>query len=239
MAGGYYTALSGMHTRMQALDRVASDIANASTAGYKAERGTTEQADRPSFDAVLKSAVDVTSGESKTDFRPGALDTTNSPMDVAIEGQGFLTVETAEGRSRYTRNGHFVRRADGALATDEGDAVVGADGPIRIGQGEIQIEADGTVREDKAVVGKLRLVDFAPGTSFERDGGSRFRTTATPQAIEKPSFMSGTLEQSNVSIVERVAELSEVSRNYQTLLKAVSVLMNDVDRGAITELGRR
>ncbi len=238
MAGGYYTALSGMHTRMQALDRLASDIANASTAGYKAERGTTAQADRPTFDAVLQSAVDVTSGDSKTDFRPGALNTTNRAMDVAIEGKGFLAVETAQG-VRYTRNGHFVRRADGVLATDEGDAVVGTDGPIKIGQGIIEIEADGTVREGKAAVGTLKLVDFAPGTSFDRDGGSRFRTTAAPQAIEKPSFTSGTLEQSNVAIVERVAELSEVSRNYQTLLKAVSVLMNDVDRGVITELGRK
>ena len=85
----------------------------------------------------------------------------------------------------------------------------------------------------------LRLVDFAPGTPLDRDGGSRFRTAAAPQAIDKPSFTAGTLEQSNVSTVERIAELSEVSRNYQTLLKAVSVLMNDVDRGAITELGRR
>ena len=238
MAGGYYTALSGMRTRMEALDRVASDIANASTAGYKAERRGTQQADRPSFDAALKSAVDVTSGGTRTDFRPGALTPTGRSMDVAIEGQGFLAVQTPHG-PRYTRNGHLARRADGVLATDEGDAVLGAAGAIQVGQGNIALDVDGTVREGKSVVGNLKVVDFAPGTVFERDGGSRFRTSAAPQAIEKPSLTSGSLEQSNVSIVDRVAELSEVSRNYQTLLKAVSVLMNDVDRGAITELGRR
>lgn len=238
MAGGYYTALSGMRARMDALDRLSSDIANASTAGYKAERGTNQQADRPVFDAVLQSAVDVQRAESRTDFRQGALATTSRAMDVAIEGQGFLTVETPYG-PRYTRNGRLSRRADGVLATDEGDAVVGKNGPIKIGQGEIVIEQDGTVRENKAVVGALTLVDFAPGTQLDRDGGSRFRTAAAPLAVERPSFTAGSLEQSNVSMVERVAELSDVSRNYQTLLKAVSILMNDVDRNAISELGRK
>ena len=238
MAGGYYTALSGMRARTEALDRVASDIANASTAGYKGERSTTQQANRPSFGAVLQSAVDVVSGASRTDFRPGALTPTGRTMDVAIEGPGFLTVQTAQGE-RYTRNGHLVRRADGALATDEGDAVIGVAGTIQLGQGDVQIDADGTVREGKSVVGNLKVVDFPPGASFDRDGGTRFRTSATPQAIAKPLLTSGSLEQSNVAIVQRVAELSEVSRNYQTLLKAVSVLMNDVDRGAITELGRK
>ena len=238
MAGGYYTALSGMRARMEQLERLSSDIANASTPGYKAERGATEQADRPSFDAVLKSAVDVVSTESRTDFRPGSLTTTNGPLDVSIEGQGFLAVQTAYG-TRYTRNGHFVRGAGGVLTTDEGDAVLGVDGPITIGQGLIEIDSDGTVREGQTAVGQLRLVDFAPGTRLERDGGSRFFTSAEPQAIARPSFASGTLEQSNVSMVERVAELSEVSRNYQTLLKGVQILMNDIDRGAITELGRK
>ena len=67
MAGGYYTALSGMRTRMDALDRLAADIANASTAGYKTERAGTTQADRPSFGVTLQSAVDVANGEARTD----------------------------------------------------------------------------------------------------------------------------------------------------------------------------
>src|SRR5262249_39579142 len=106
-------------------------------------------------------------------------------------------------------------------------------------QGDIRIEQDGTVREDKAAVGTLKLVDFAPGAVFERDGGSRFSTTTPPKTIEKPSFTSGTLAQSNVARVERFAGASAGSRNYQTLLKAVQVLMNDVDRNAIMELGRK
>jgi flagellar basal body rod protein FlgG len=238
MAGGYYTALSGMQTRMEALDRIASDIANASTAGYKTERGATTEANRPSFGAVLQSAVDVTQGTTRTDLRPGALVPTSRPLDVAIEGGGFLTLDTPQG-PRYTRNGHLVRRADGVLANDEGDAIAGDKGPITIGTGEVSIDADGTVRSDGKIAGVIKVVDFAPGTKLEREGASRFRIDATPIAIEQPVLSSGALEQSNVSIVDRIAEMSEVSRNYETLLRGVSVLMNDVDKNAISELGRR
>ncbi|HEY2904415.1 MAG TPA: flagellar hook-basal body complex protein, partial [Vicinamibacterales bacterium] len=114
MAGGYYTALSGMRTRMDALDRLAADIANASTAGYKTERAGTTQADRPSFGTVLQSAVDVANGEARTDLRPGALAPTGRPLDVAIHGSGFFVVQTPQGE-RYTRNGHLVRGANGSL----------------------------------------------------------------------------------------------------------------------------
>ena len=68
---------------------------------------------------------------------------------------------------------------------------------------------------------------------------SAFVAETPPTAVERPSLLPGSLEQSNASLVDRVVELSEVSRNYQTLLKGVQVLLNDVDRGAISELGRR
>ena len=238
MAGGYYTALSGMRTRMDALDRLAADIANASTTGYKTERAGTTQADRPSFGAALESAVDVANNEAHLDFRPGPLATTGRSLDVAIQGTGFFAVETPNG-TRYTRNGHLTRRADGVLTTDEGHTVLGSSGPIRVGPGDVAIDPDGTVRSAEVVAGTLKIVEFAPETRFERDLGTTFRADRDPKATEHPDVASGALEQSNVSVVDRVAELSEVSRSFETLLRSVSVLMNDVDRGAITELGRK
>ena len=238
MAGGYYTALSGMRTRMDALDRLASDIANTSTAGYKTERAGTVQADRPSFGAVLQSAVDVTNGPARLNLRPGSLASTGRPLDLAIEGSGFFVVDTPAG-PRYTRNGHLVRRADGVLATDGGDAIQGVSGPIQLGEGAIEIDSDGTVRSPTGVVGSLKVVEFAPDVQLVREGSSRFRTDAQPRKVERPSLAIGAIEQSNVSVVERVAELSEVTRSYEALLRAVSVLMNDVDKTAISELGRR
>lgn len=238
MAGGYYTALSGMRTRLDALDRLASDIANAGTTGFKPERAGTAEARRPSFDAALEAAVDVANGRPQLDLRPGPLASTGRSLDIAIEGKGFLVVDTPHG-TRYTRNGHLVRRADGVLAGEDGAAVQGASGPIRLGDGEPAVDPDGTVRSGGAVVGRLRVVEFDPKAELLRDSGSTFRTNATPRPVANPMVTSGSLEQSNVSIVDRVAELTDVSQGFQALLKAVSVLMNDVDRGAITELGRR
>ncbi len=238
MAGGYYTALSGLKARTDALDRIASDIANVSTVGYKSERSGTQEAKRPAFDEALQSAIDVTSSPSRIDFRSGSVKTTGRALDVAIEGRGFFVVQTAQG-PQYSRNGRLARSAEGVLANDEGDPILGASGPIKIGSGEIAIDPDGTVREDNKIVGTLKLVDFDPAAKLTRGGGTKFIADGEARTIEHPQVLSGALEESNASLVERVAELSEVSRNYQTLLKGVSVLINDVDRGAITELGRK
>ena len=228
MAGGYYTALSGMRTRIDALDRLASDIANVSTAGYKTERAGTTEAGRPSFGAALESAVDVANGEGRLDLRPGPIATTGRSLDVAIEGRGFFVVETSQGQ-RYTRNGHISRRADGVLTTEEGDPVLGAAGPIRVSGTAVEVEPDGTVRSDGTIAGKLSVVDFDARTEVVRETGSRFRANGPAQTVERPTLTAGALEQSNASVVDRVAELSEVSRTFETLLRAVSVLMNDVD----------
>jgi flagellar basal body rod protein FlgG len=238
MAGGHYTALSGMRARLDALDRLAADIANASTSGYKTERAGTSRADRPSFGAALQAAVDVANNEAVLDLRPGPLASTGRAMDVAIQGRGFFVVETEHG-VRYTRDGHLIRRADGVLATSEGHPVLGKLGQIRIATGDVTIDPDGTVRNDGSIAGTLRVVEFEDGARIERDAGAIFRADREPAPAATVDVASGSLEQSNVSIVERVAELSDVSRSFETLLRSVAVLMNDIDKGAIAELSRK
>src|SRR5437660_638158 len=120
MAGSYYIALSGMRARMTELDRLATDLANASTAGYKAERGTTEQSDRADFSLSLKSAIDVANSATRTDLRAGEISSTGRDLDAAIEGPGMFAVTTPGGATRYTRTGRFVARADGVLSTAAG-----------------------------------------------------------------------------------------------------------------------
>ena len=108
MAGGHYVALSGMRTRLDELDRLASDLANVGTAGYKAERTGHRNVPRPVFDDALESAIDSSLGARRLDARAGAIEPTGRAMDVAIEGAGFLAVDTPAG-PRYTRNGHLSR----------------------------------------------------------------------------------------------------------------------------------
>ncbi len=238
MAGGHYVALSGMRTRLDELDRLANDIANVGTAGYKSERTGQRNAPRPVFDDALETAIDASTGGRRLDARAGAIASTGRAMDIAIEGAGFLVVDTPAG-VRYTRNGHLNRAVDGSLMTADGAVVRGVDGPLTVGTGAIKVDGDGTVYSDGAAVGRLAIVQFADAGALVRESGALLRGEETPTPVTLPTVRSGSLEQANVSVVDRVAELTSVNRSFQALQKAVSVLMNDVDGRAIESLGRR
>lgn len=242
MAGGAYTALSGLRTRMEQLDRLASDIANAKTAGYKSERVTSHTAERPTFGTVLQSAIDVTPGPGRLDFRPGTMERTGRDLDLAIEGRGFFVIDTPEG-PRYTRNGNFTRQANGTLTTADGLAVQGDKGALRItAEGPLSVEADGTVRAGAQNVGRVRVVDFASYDRLEREELGRFRAPATETvqtADEGVVVRSGLLESSNVSVADRMVAMTDLARSFEALQKGLSVLMNEIDGRVATELGRR
>jgi flagellar basal-body rod protein FlgF len=243
MSSGAYVALSGLQARTEQLNRLAGDLANVGTAGYKAERTTTAAAERPAdaFSRALQSAIDVAEGPRSLDFRPGAVTTTGRDLDLAIDGPGFFAVETPDG-VRYTRNGHFTRRADNVLATEDGYAVLGDNGPIRLPNDGSAITVDGgQILSGTTAVGKPQIVDFASYTGLAREDGARFRAaqgTAT-KAAASSTLVSGALEQSNVSVVERMAQLTEVTRGFEALQRGVTILMNDLDGRAINELGRK
>ncbi len=238
MAGSQYIALSGMRARLDQLDRLASDIANVGTAGYKSERAADAQADRPQFSTVLQSAIDVTTGDRRLDVAPGTMATTGRDLDFALEGNGFFVVETPVG-TRYTRNGHFNRSTDGTLVTDDGSAVQGANGPIRLGQGEVTVDSDGTIKAGGVAAGTLRVVNFENPGGLAAESGAKLRAgTAVATDVAQPKVRMGTLEQSNVSLVDRVAQLTGVSRSFEALQKAMTLMMNDIDGRAIDQLGR-
>lgn len=244
MSSGAYVALSGLQARAAQLERLASDLANVGTAGYKAERGTTAAAERDAdaFTRALRSAVDVADGPRAVDFRPGAITTTGRDLDLAIDGRGFFAVETPDG-VRYTRNGHFTRRADGVLSTEEGFAVLGDTGPLTLpsGGGAVTVGDDGQIRVGQAPVGRPRIVDFDNYDQLGRQEGALFRPGAsvTVGAASDARLVTGALEQSNVGLVERMAQMTEVTRTFEALQRGVTILMNDLDGRAINDLGRR
>jgi flagellar basal-body rod protein FlgF len=242
MAGGAYVALSGLRTRIDQLDRLAADIANVNTAGYKGERVTTTKVDRPDFGQTLQTAVDVAAAPGVLDMRKGSFTATGRDLDIALEGSGFFAIDTPAG-TRYTRNGSFTRRADGTLTTSDGMTVQGDNGsPIRLAadHGPVAIESDGTIRSGDEVAGKLKIVDFDDYSTLAREDSGRLRAgIAARDASPNTQVRGGMLEQSNVSVVERMAQLTEVNRSFEALQRGVSMLLNDVDGRAISELGRR
>jgi flagellar basal body rod protein FlgG len=239
MAGGAYAALSGLRARVEQLDRLASDLANAGTSGYKSERTTTVAAERPTFRAVLDSAVDVAAGPGRIDFAPGTLHPTGRDLDFSLDGPGFFVVETPAG-PRYTRNGQFARRPDGSLTTMDDLPVLGESGPIVLAPGAVSVDSDGTIRAGNVVAGKLQLADFADYTTLVREGAGRFRPTVAQAVIPSTATVrSASLEQSNVSVADRMVQLTELARGFEALQRGITILMNEVDGRAISELGRR
>ena len=240
MPGTQYIALSALRSRLDELDRLAADIANVGTTGYKGQRGAQGAADRPSFGDELQTEIDTVATGTRIDFTPGDFAPTGRALDTAIDGPGFFVVETANG-TRYTRDGHFSRSAAGTLQTADGAVVQGVGGPLALGPGDIRIDEDGAVYAGAAKAGKLAVVTFSDPNKLSRDHGAMLRNdaglTATP--VAQPAIRSGALEGSNVSVAERLAQLTDVSRSFEALQKTISTILNDVDGRSIEQLGRR
>ena len=240
MPGGIYVALSGLRHQSERLDRIASDIANASTAGYKSQRSTSVAVARPSFSRAIQAAIDVTPGETKIYFRPGGVVRTGRDLDFALHGPGFFVIETPDG-PQYTRNGHFEVLTDGTLATPDGLPVQGVEGPLVLPSGAVDVQADGTVLVNGVPSGRLLVEDFEDYSVLNRKELGRFAAPrgVTPTEVTDTTLRGQVLEGSNVSIAERMVEVTDVSRTFEGLQRGISVLMNDIDGRAITELGRR
>ena len=234
-----YVALSALQTRMNALDRIAADIANIGTAGYKGERQSSVAAPGSDFGSAFQTAIQTAAGARRLDTTAGVIAGTGRPLDVALDGPGFFVVQTPAG-TRYTRDGHFVRANDGSLITEDGGVVQGTSGPLVLGPGDVQVKEDGTVLAGGVPAGHLSVVTFADPGALVREQATTLNAngqTATP--ITTTPIRSGALEQSNVSVAERLAELTDLSRSFETLQKAISMLMNDVDGKMIDSLGKR
>jgi flagellar basal-body rod protein FlgF len=242
MSGSQYIALSGLRARVDELDRLATDIANVGTTGYKGEREARAAAERDAFDATLQTAIDTTFGGRRLDVAKGSFATTGRPLDVALDGPGFFVVSTPAG-PRYTRNGHFTVNAENKLVAEDGAEVQGESGGITVEDkdgGEIRVDSEGTVWSGTTKSGQLQIVEFTDPSQLTREQGSRLHAGGlATTAATKTVVRSGTLEQSNVSVADRLAELTTVSRGFEALQKAISLLMNDVDGRAIEHLGRR
>ena len=231
-------AASGLRARMESLDLLANNVANASTGGYKADRefyslyvGPEAEADSPSGMPVIE--------RPWIDLSQGTLQQTGNPLDVAISGKGFFPVTGPRG-ALYTRNGNF-HIAGGQLVTTDGYPVNGAGGrPLKLtGSGPVEISADGNVSQNGNLVGQLQLVEF-PAGALAKQGDSYFRVSdplAQPQAAADARLEQGKLEGSNAGGAEAAVRLVGIMRQFEMLQKAVS-LGSDMNKQAIEQVAR-
>jgi flagellar basal-body rod protein FlgF len=232
------------------LDVIANNIANLNTTGYKADNAVFEEFLMPrASDGQFRSADRrisyVQDRATWHDFRPGPVTQTGSPLDIAIDGDAFLVVQTPRGE-RYTRNGALQIDSAGQLVTSEGYAVLGDSGPIQfqITDNNISISADGSVRvreggnnRTDSARGQLRLVQFEQTGQLQKDGSSLFAAPngMAPQPAQKVRVVQGTLEQSNVRPVVEMARMVEITRSY-TQIASLLQQHSDMRRNAIDKL---
>ncbi len=241
MDSGYYALGTALIASTQALDTIANNLANESTAGYRAVRNM--------FSSVLNTVAgapgsDVNQainnygvlGGTMLDASQGAVQKTGNGLDVAIEGSGFLVVQTPNGRM-YTRNGALRVSSKGLLVTDSGDPVLGDKGPITMLPGPASISADGTISSNGAVTGKLKLVDFPPGTKINSAGAHYYTAPIKSETVPThTSLEQGALESSNVNTVTAMVELINAQRTAEMMQRGLSMFNAEIDKTATQDL---
>jgi flagellar basal-body rod protein FlgF len=220
-------SLSKQMVMRRTMDIIANNLANMNTTGFKRESALfeeylvpfeTETADGPKTENLSF----VRDYGIVRDMTVGHLETTSNPLDLAIEGQGYFSVETPEG-VRYTRNGHFIRDAEGRIAMTGGALLLDDSGqPISLAEGEndIKVAEDGTISTEQGVKGRIAVVKFANMQDMNKIGESLYETTQTPEPSDKVSIMQGMLETSNVEPIIEMTNMIEALRSYQKIGRA-------------------
>ena len=242
MDSGFYSAFTGFSTRMDALELVANNLANASTPGYKAQLAFYRSLPawlQDSLSTPLNQAVNQFGvlGGSQSDMTASNLDRTGNPTDVALESSGFFNVQTKNG-VRYTRNGSFGLNAQRQLVTAQGDLVLGGQGPLQIPSGQVSISQDGTISVDGGVVGQLKVTDFASAAQLKPEGNTYFAAAGAGKNSTTARVVQGALETSNSDPVKSTVALIELQRTAQMMERALSIFNNDFNRTAAQDLPR-
>ncbi|SNS75372.1 flagellar basal-body rod protein FlgF/flagellar basal-body rod protein FlgG [Granulicella rosea] len=250
MDSGLYAAYTGLLARTQALDTASNNLANASTNGFRAERDY--------FRGVLSSGLgefeegsqvgDTVNGfgvlgGSLPDLGQGTLTPTGNPLDLALSGQGFFSIQTKAG-VRYTRDGSFQKSPTGVLQTAAGEPVLDNRGnKIILPSGAVTVAPDGTVSvaspDGSAIVAKLGVVTFSPDASLTPEGANRFVAGLNDKPVAaNAEIAQGSLEGSNEDSVHGTMQLILIQRQAEMMQKALSVFDNDFDKTAVEQLAR-
>jgi flagellar basal-body rod protein FlgF len=244
MDSASYLPLSLVSSLRRDLDVTANNIANADTVGFKRER--------VAFESYLHNDADgeqvnfVVDGGSYLDPSQGRLTATGNPLDLALEGGGWFSYETADGTRAYGRDGRLALNGEGDLVTLDGAKLLDIGGaPINLPPDVAQaasIARDGTIAgPNGAVLGRVGVFRIDDLQAYERMGGGLFRPPATgaaaPEADADTAVIQGALEGSNVEAITEVTRLIEIQRAYDRA-QTISKSADDLRRDALSRLSR-
>lgn len=229
-----YTAMTGASQTLNRQAAVAHNLANVSTAGYRAEehRLRAVQVQSNAAQKGLPTRAFVVDASTHTDFTSGPMLFTGRPFDMAVQGPGWMAVQTPDGGEAYTRSGDFELNINGVLQTRNGLPVQGDGGPITIPPDvKVSVGVDGTISvipESGAqnivnVVGRVKLVN-PPEADLVRgeDGLFRLRDGGTAPVDERARIAAGYTEGSNVNAAEQMVNMISLARQFEMQMKVLS-----------------
>jgi flagellar basal-body rod protein FlgG len=241
-----YLAASGALVQQLRLEVLANNVANISTIGYKGDRSVfqiPEETESQTVDTPIEGIQSLSPYappfSTVIDFSQGAIRQTGNPLDVAINGNGFFSIQTPDG-VQYTRQGNFTLDGDGVLISPDGYPVLGDGGEITLADGTVEIDLQGGVYLDGDEVGRLQITEFSNSETLKRAGNGRFVGSDDTTVGERPddtTLSQGYLETANVNPVRAMTEMIETSRAFEAYQKviqsadeATSTSINDVGK---------
>ncbi|MBI4874040.1 MAG: flagellar hook basal-body protein [Acidobacteria bacterium] len=233
-------AAAGLRARMESLELLANNLANASTAGYKADREFYDLYRSPEAAASPDVARLPLIEKPWTDYSQGTLTATGNPLDLSLDGRGFFSVD-GPGGVLYTRGGGLRLARDGTLATPEGYPLRNAGGrPVRLDPAlPFEIARDGAVRQSGQELARLAVTDFPQPDALVKKGGNYFHMTdpAAPGRRSAAEVHQGAIENANFNSAESAVRLVSVLRQFEMLQRALA-LGGEMNRRAVEEVAR-
>jgi len=234
--------LQSQRVLQRRMDAAANNLANISTNGFKADGVLLEEADqtRAHADAAPREVRFARDIGTMHDMTQGPIAMTGNPLDVALEGDGFIMVQGPGGQTMYTRDGAFSITGEGRLVTSDGHAVLSSGGaPIVLDpQGESpSIGRDGAIRVAGVEAGRIGVVSFTAPGALTKVGDNLWDAHGQASGEFQGVVLQGAIEGSNVRPVLELTRLIEISRAYQSAAKIVSN-SDELRQRAIQQLGR-
>lgn len=257
MNRGLYTAAIGMMTQMSRMDVITNNIANVDTTGFK-EDDTVVQSFSEKFMKILNDPSQslikydnrigkVTFGNFisniSTNFEAGSVKQTGNHLDIAINGEGFFTVNAKDEKGKeiekYTRDGSFVTNADGELVTKDGYFVLGEKGNIKVPKGVVSVNEKGEIYVNDELIDKLKVVNFKNKETLRKTGENLYKTTKESTFNDfKGSLLQGYVEESNVNSVNQMVKMIQVSRAYEMNEKVIKT-QDELLGKAVNEIAKK
>ncbi len=235
-----YTAMTGAKHILEQQATTAHNLANATSTGFKAQVDSFRAV--PVISQGLPTRAFVVDATVGADFNAGAIQHTGRDLDVAVQGDGWLTVQRPNGSEGYTRNGALKVNENGVLQTANGLTVMGDGGPISIPPDvTISVAKDGTISSvnnntlpgPSNVIGRLKLVNPDQATLVRSEEGLFVTNNgSTPQADANVNVVGGALESSNVNVVDTMVNMISLARQFEMQMKLVQSAENNANKAS-------